>query len=81
MSYLFSGSRGKNWFDWNRMSFSKLESGESRQIKKAILGTYGVRLSKWEHGIFVSGSSPIYNEQELTGQVYTGVLIDNSLFG
>ena len=42
-----------------------------------MVGTYGVRLSKWEQGVFISGSAPVYNEEELTGRVYTGVLIDN----
>jgi signal transduction histidine kinase len=72
------GQQGKELVQLESDDFHKLESGERRHIKKAILGTYGVRLSKWEHGIFVSGSSPIYNEQELSGRVYTGVLIDNS---
>ncbi len=72
------GQQGKELVQLESDDFHKLEPEESRQIKKAILGSYGVRLSKWEHGIFVSGSSPIYNEQELTGRVYAGVLIDNS---
>lgn len=72
------GQQGKELVQLESDGFHKLAPEESRQIKKAVLGTYGVRFSKWEHGIFVSGSSPIYNEQELTGRVYTGVLIDNS---
>jgi hypothetical protein len=72
------GQQGKELVQLESEDFNKLGSGESRQLKKAILGTYGVRLSKLGQGIFVSGSSPIYNEQELTGRVYTGLLIDNS---
>jgi two-component system, OmpR family, sensor histidine kinase BaeS len=58
--------------------FHSLDSGERNLIRKTIIGTYGVRLIKWEHGIFVSSSSPIYDDQELTGRVFTGILIDNS---
>ena len=75
------GQKGKELVRLESDQFHKAGSGVSSLIKKAILGTYGVRLSKWEHGIFVSGSSPIYNEQELSGRVYTGVLIDNSYLG
>ncbi|MFH0789279.1 MAG: ATP-binding protein [Pseudomonadota bacterium] len=58
--------------------FRELGAGGSTLIKKAIVGNYRVRLNKWEHGISISGSAPIYNEEKLTGQVYAGVLIDNS---
>jgi signal transduction histidine kinase len=72
------GQEGKELVRLESDQFHDLGLGGSRLIKKAILGIYGVRLSKWENGIFVSGSSPIYNEQELIGRVYTGVLLDNS---
>lgn len=58
--------------------FRELGAGGSTLIKKAIVGNYRVRLNKWEHGISISGSAPIYNEEKLTGQVYAGILIDNS---
>jgi len=61
--------------------FRLLDSEEKSRIKKAILGTFGVRLSKWEQGIFVSSSAPIYNDEELTGRVFTGILVDNSYLG
>ncbi len=70
--------QGKELVRFESEQFHSLEPGERHFIKKAILGNYGVRLSKWEQGIIVSGSSPIYNEQELTGRVFTGILIDNS---
>jgi signal transduction histidine kinase len=57
--------------------FRQLGTGGSSLIKKAIVGNYRVRLSKWEHGIFISGSAPIYNEEKVAGQVFAGDLIDN----
>ncbi|MBI4765523.1 MAG: HAMP domain-containing protein [Deltaproteobacteria bacterium] len=72
------GQKGRELVRLQSDQFRELGPGGSSLIKKAILGIYGVRLSKWEHGIFVSGSSPIYNEQEITGRVYAGVLLNKS---
>jgi signal transduction histidine kinase len=72
------GQQGKELVRLESEDFHKRGLEERNLIKNAILGTYGVRLSKGENGIFVSGSSPIYNEEELAGRVYTGILIDNS---
>jgi len=71
------GQKGRELVRLQSDQFRKLGSGESSLIKKAIVGNYQVRLSKWEHGIFVGASAPIHNEEKLTGQVFAGDLIDN----
>jgi signal transduction histidine kinase len=71
------GQNGKELVRLQSDRFRKLGSGGSALIKRAIVGNYRVRLNKWEHGISISGSAPISNEEKLTGQVFAGVLIDN----
>ncbi|MBA4394022.1 MAG: hypothetical protein C0407_10760 [Desulfobacca sp.] len=71
------GKNGKELVRLQSDRFRKLGAGGSALIKRAIVGNYRVRLNKWEHGISISGSAPIYNEEKLTGQVFAGVLIDN----
>lgn len=71
------GQQGKELVRLQSARFRKLGEGGSALIKKSIVGNYRVRLNKWEHGLFISGSAPIYNEEHLTGQVFAGVLIDN----
>ena len=36
-----------------------------------------MRLSRWEQGIFLTGSSPILLEDQVAGQIYAGILIGN----
>lgn len=71
------GQKGKELIRLQSNRFRRLGLGGSGLIKKAILGNYRVRLSKWEHGIFISGSAPIFNDESVSGQVFAGVLIDN----
>ena len=71
------GEKGKELVRLQSDQFRQLGTGGSSLIKKAIVGNYRVRLSKWEHGIFISGSAPIYNDEKVTGQVFAGDLIDN----
>lgn len=78
MDFLFVlGQNEKELIRLESNRFQKLGLGGSNLIKKAIVGSDGVRLSKWEHGISISGSAPIYNEDVVTGRVLAGVLIDN----
>lgn len=70
------GEKGRELVRLQSDQFQQLGTGGSNLIKKAIVGNYRVRLSKWEHGIFISGSAPIYNEEKVTGQVFAGDLID-----
>jgi signal transduction histidine kinase len=71
------GENGKELVRLQSDRFRKLGIGGSSLIKKAIIGNYRVRLSKWEHGISLNSRAPIYDEDKLIGQVYAGVLIDN----
>ena len=71
------GENGRELVRLQSDQFRQLGTGGSSLIKKAIVGNYRVRLSKWEHGIFISGSAPIYNEEKVAGQVFAGDLIDN----
>jgi two-component system, OmpR family, sensor histidine kinase BaeS len=57
--------------------FTRLGRQEIPLIRKAILGDYRVRLSRWEGGIFLSGSAPIYIEETGVGQVYAGILLSS----
>ena len=74
---LVFGKEGKELIRLVSDDLHQESSGGSGLLKKTIVGTYGVRLSKWEQGILISGSAPVYNEEALAGRVYTGVLIDN----
>jgi signal transduction histidine kinase len=71
------GEQGKELIRLQSNEFRKLGLGGSGLIKKAILGNYRVRMNKWTHGIFISGSAPIYYEDKVIGQVFAGDLIDN----
>ncbi len=57
--------------------FTRLSRQEIPQIRKAILGDYRVRLSRWEGGILMTGSAPIYIEETGIGQVYAGILLNS----
>ena len=57
--------------------FTTLGKKEIALVRKAILGDYRMRLSRWEHGIFLTGSIPVFLEDQTVGQVFTGVLIGN----
>jgi signal transduction histidine kinase len=71
------GEQGKELMRLQSSEFRKLGLGGSGLIKKAIVGNYRVRMNKWTHGIFISGSAPIFYEDRVIGQVYAGDLIDN----
>lgn len=71
---------GQEWKELVRMEseqFGGLNRAEQHRIKKSIIGTQGARLSKWEKGVFISSSAPVYNEEDPVGRVYSGTLIDN----
>ena len=57
--------------------FTRLGREEIPLIRKAILGDYRVRLSRWERGIFLTGSAPISIEETGIGQVYAGILLNS----
>ena len=57
--------------------FTRLGRQEIPLIRKAILGDYRVRLSRWEGGIFLTGSAPILIEETGIGQVYAGILLNS----
>jgi signal transduction histidine kinase len=71
------GERSKELIRLQSGEFRKLGSGGTGLIKKAIVGNYRDRMNKWAHGIFISGSAPIYYEDKVIGQVFAGDLIDN----
>ncbi|HMK66164.1 MAG TPA: ATP-binding protein [Thermodesulfobacteriota bacterium] len=71
------GQQGKELMRLQSNDFRKLGLGGSSLIKKAIVGNYRVRMNKWAHGIFISGSAPIFYEDKVIGQVFAGDLIDN----
>jgi two-component system sensor histidine kinase BaeS len=57
--------------------FTAMGKKEASLVRRAILGDYRMRLSRWEQGIFLTGSTPIFLEDQVAGQVYAGLLIGN----
>lgn len=74
---LWIGDKRKELVRLQSDEFDRLAPEEKKRIKKAIFGTYGLQINKWEKGLFVSSSIPIYREEQAVGRVYAGVLIDH----
>ncbi|MEW6184334.1 MAG: ATP-binding protein [Thermodesulfobacteriota bacterium] len=72
---------GQEWKELVRMEseqFAGLKTEERNLIKKTLIGTQGARLGKWEQGVFIGSSAPVYNEEDPVGRVYSGTLIDHT---
>ncbi len=74
---LIAGRPGGLLLQFQTDRFTAIGRKEISLVRKAILGDYRMRLSRWEQGIFLTGSSPIFLEDQVAGQVYAGILIGN----
>jgi two-component system sensor histidine kinase BaeS len=74
---LIAGKTGGLLSQFQTDRFTAIGRKEVSMVRKAILGDYRMRLSRWEQGIFLTGSSPIFLEDQVAGQVYAGILIGN----
>lgn len=74
---LIAGQPGGLLLQFQTDRFTAIGRKEISLVRKDILGDYRMRLSRWEQGIFLTGSSPIVLEDQVAGQVYAGILIGN----
>ncbi|MBI5585319.1 MAG: HAMP domain-containing protein [Deltaproteobacteria bacterium] len=72
-----AGNTGQLLSQFQTDRFTAMGKKDISLVRKAILGDYRMRLSRWEQGIFLTGSSPIYQEDHVAGQVFAGLLIGN----
>jgi len=72
-----AGHRGGLLLQFQTERFAAMGNKEISLVRKAILGDSRMRLSRWEQGIFLTGTSPIFLEEQAAGQVYAGILIGN----
>jgi signal transduction histidine kinase len=75
--YIF-GQDGRELVQLQSERFHQLGRERGEFLKKAIVGNFGVRFNKWEDGIAISGSAHIHDEEEVTGMVFVGTLVDNT---
>lgn len=68
---------GKELVRLESEAFGRLSREERLRLKRAFFGTYGLQVNRWEKGLFISSSVPIYQEEQPVGRVYGGVLIDH----